>query len=213
MTLLISVDAHPSPSLAAHSHNPWASVGQDWLDGLRLIGHDRTLRLIFAFMAISAVGEGVMGSLFAPFVLQILNGGELGFGSLVSAQAIGGLAGSFAPPPPKRPCRRGATDRLRRTPAAVFDLMTFNYHASPRFCCPGSSSWRSSGSRRRLIVGATTLMQQCTTDAYRGRVLGAITATGACSTLIGTLLGGAIGAGRGSCWCSTSRGSATRWAG
>src|SRR5204862_7980131 len=126
--LLISVDARPAASPAARARNPWASLAHDWLDGLRLVWHERTLRLMFAFMAISAVGEGVMGSLFAPFVLRILHGGELGFGGLVSAQAIGGLVGSFAlaaRPNVLAPARLIGFGALG---PAVFDLLTFNYH-------------------------------------------------------------------------------------
>jgi predicted MFS family arabinose efflux permease len=44
-----------------------------------------------------------------------------------------------------------------------------------------------------LQIGAATLLQSATADEYRGRVLGAIVATGALSTLIGAALGGLLG--------------------
>ena len=44
-----------------------------------------------------------------------------------------------------------------------------------------------------LQIGASTLLQSATADAYRGRVLGAIGATAACATLIGAGLGDPLG--------------------
>ena len=40
----------------------------EWRDGLRQVPRSHVLKVLFGFMAISAVGEGVMGTLFAPFV-------------------------------------------------------------------------------------------------------------------------------------------------
>ncbi len=44
-----------------------------------------------------------------------------------------------------------------------------------------------------LTVGTTTLLQFATSDAYRGRVLGAVGATDALTRLVGAVVGGAAG--------------------
>jgi Na+/melibiose symporter-like transporter len=194
MLCLISVDARPTTTRTTATSNPWVSVWHDWLDGLRMIRDNRTLSLIFVFMAISALGEGAMGALFAPFVIQVLDGGELGYGGLVSAQAVGGLIGSVALAahphvmPPRLLLGLGALG------LAIVDLMTFNYHVLVPGVVPGLILMAIVGVPiAGLVVGGTTLIQLNTTDAYRGRVTGAITATAACSSLVGALVAGAIG--------------------
>jgi MFS family permease len=191
---LIAVDARPPARGASRSVQPWLSVWHDWVDGLRFVRRDRTLGLIFGFLAISSIGEGAMGALFAPFVLRILDGGELGYGALVSAQAVGGLIGSLglaARPKVMAPARLIGFGALG---LATLDLLTFNYHRIIPDLWPGLLFMAVVGIPiAGMVVGATTLFQLRTSDAYRGRVLGASGATVACSALIGALIGGALG--------------------
>jgi MFS family permease len=194
LTALMVVDARPSTTCTLPATNPWASVWHDWLDGLRVVWKSRTLRLIFAFMALSSLGEGVFGSLFAPFVVQVLDGGEVGYGMIVSAQAVGGIIGSFAVaarPSMMAPARLVGIGAVL---LALIDLLTFNYHVVIPGLWPGLVLMAIVGlPAAGMVVGITTLVQYATTDAYRGRVLGAIGATVACTTLIGALIGGATG--------------------
>ena len=48
------------------------------------------------FFAIVSVGEGLLTTLYVPFVTRVLQGSEFTYGALLSAQAIGGLIGSVA---------------------------------------------------------------------------------------------------------------------
>jgi MFS family permease len=196
---LTAIDARPLPHAGSASApderaNPWVAALHQWLDGLRLVPRNRVLTVMFSFMAISAIGEGVMGSLFAPFVTSVLGGDALGYGWIVSAQAIGGITGSllltwrgmFIAPP--RLVSIGALG------LCVFDLMTFNYHVVVGGIWPAMVFMALAGAPiAGMIAGATTLMQLATEDAYRGRILGAYAAVGALSTLIGATLGGVLG--------------------
>ena len=67
----------------------------EWADGLRLAGRQRVLRVVLIFLAVTCVGEGIMATLFAPFVRSVLHGTGPDFGIIVSAQAIGGIAGGL----------------------------------------------------------------------------------------------------------------------
>ena len=69
---------HASPTSAA-----WAVVAQQWLEGLRRVPSSRVLTVMFGFIAISAIGEGVMGSLLAPFVSTVLGGDAPAYGWIV----------------------------------------------------------------------------------------------------------------------------------
>ena len=77
---------------------------------------------------------------------------------------------------------------------SLIDLLTFNYHVLVPGPTPALVLMTVVGVPvAALQIGATTLLQSATADAYRGRVLGAIGATAALSTLIGAGLGGLLG--------------------
>jgi Na+/melibiose symporter-like transporter len=190
----ISADTRPPARVSDGPDRGPLALLDDWLDGLRVIRHDRTLSVVFAFIAISSIGEGVLGALFAPFVLQVLQGGEAGYGALSSAQAVGGLLGSLwltARPnllPPASLLAFGALG------LAIIDGLVFNYHVVLPGLLPGLLLMATVGIPvAALVVGFTTLLQTNTADAYRGRVLGAITTTAALFTLLGSLAGGVLG--------------------
>ena len=199
MIALTTIDGRPLPQAESEGArgsgtNPWTNALHHWLDGLRQVPRNRVLTVLFSFMAVSAIGEGVMGALFAPFVSSVLGGGALGYGWLVSAQAIGGITGSLLVTwrgmllPPPRLVGFGALG------LCLFDLMTFNYHVFVPGLWPGIVFMALVGVPiAGMIAGATTLMQRATEDAYRGRVLGAYGAVSALSTLIGSALGGVFG--------------------
>ena len=67
-----------------------------WQEGLRLVRSQPVPRLLFVFFAITGVGEGLLTTLYVPFVTRVLQGTELTYGALLSAQAVGGLIGSVA---------------------------------------------------------------------------------------------------------------------
>jgi MFS family permease len=190
----ISTDTRPPTRAAEHADVRPHSLVEDWLAGLRVVWHDRTLGLLFAFMAISGIGEGAMASLFAPFVARILDGGDAGYGLMVSAQAVGGLLGSVwltARPGLLSPTRMLG---LGAVGLGLIDLLTFNYSVVIPGLLPGLLLMAIVGVPVAvMVVGRTTLMQTCTTDAYRGRVIGAMMTTTGLATLIGAVGGGLAG--------------------
>ncbi|WP_426566885.1 MFS transporter [Angustibacter sp. McL0619] len=165
----------------------------EWRAGLRIAAGNRTLRILIAFTGVTAVGEGVMGTLFAPFVLDVLHGGPQGYGLVVGVQAIGGIAGGLlvaAYGAHWRPARLFAWG------AAAFgliDLTLFLYplawaHLAPAVVLmvvvgvPGAA----------VVAGETTLLQHATQDAHRGRVLGTVMAIQSAGVLLGAALGGTL---------------------
>jgi len=181
----------PRPANSSPSAASWLGLWREWLDGLRLIGRDRTLATLFAMVAITSVGEGIMSALFVVFVGAVLHAGALELGWLMSAQGAGGLLGGVVV---GALGRRFAPARLLGVSAILFgaiDLAIFNY---PLYI-PGVGL----GIALFVLVGVpavgfttaeNTLFQASVADAYRGRVFGAIGATQGLLMLAGAALAG-----------------------
>jgi MFS family permease len=77
---------------------------------------------------------------------------------------------------------------------SLVDLMIFNYHVLIPGIVPALVLMVVVGAPvAAMLVGYSTLIQQSSTDEYRGRVIGAIGAVGALASLVGTALGGLLG--------------------
>jgi predicted MFS family arabinose efflux permease len=166
----------------------------EWTEGLRLCVAGQAMRLLFVFCLVTGVGEGVMSTLFAPFVSSELGGDGTAYGLIVSSQAIGGIIGGLV-----------AAAIGSRLPAATMwgigafcfglvDLTLFCYplisdSLIPAFVCmiivglPGAFT----------IAGMMTVFQNLTQDGTRGRIFGAITATESVAVLVGITSAGFLG--------------------
>jgi Na+/melibiose symporter-like transporter len=163
----------------------------EWVDGLRAAASQRVLRVIFAFVLVTSVGEGIMGTLFAPFVRDVLHGSAEAYGLIVSVQAIGGIAGGLVA---ASVGHRVSAAHLFGWGSVVFgivDLTMFLYPLVWVEVWPAAACMIVVGVPGALTVaGFMTLFQRCTADAYRGRVFGAM---GLVQSV--AMVGGAVGAG------------------
>lgn len=187
-------------SLAQQSPSPGALARllAEWRDGLAACVQSLSLRVVLTFVAITSVGEGIMGTLFAPFVRDVLHGSGSAYGAIVGIQAVGGIVGGLVV---ASAGERWSAYALFGFGALVFgsiDLALFLYPLVlsgivPALVCmllvgvPGACA----------IAGLMTTFQTATTDRFRGRVWGAITAAQGCALVIGigvaSWLGGAVG--------------------
>jgi MFS family permease len=168
-----------------------ALVGDELRGGLRLTVRHRVLRALMIFALVTSVGEGIMGTLFTPFVEHVLHGSSQEFGLVVAAQAVGGIAGGMV----AASCgHRVRASRLLSWGAIAFglvDLAIFVYPLGYVEVWPAAVGMIIVGIPGALcLAGLITLFQRSSEDSYRGRVFGAI------STLEGvTILAGTLGAG------------------
>ena len=165
-----------------------AAVGADLRAGLRLATRHRTLRLLMIFALVTSVGEGIMGTLFTPFVENVLHGTPQDLGFILAAQAVGGIAGGMAA---AASGHRIPAARLLGLGAVLFglvDLAIFLYPLGYVAVWPAIAGMIVVGLPGALtLAGLITLFQRSSEDAYRGRVFGALSALEGVSVLAGTL--------------------------
>ena len=185
---------HDEASAAEEAGGAIRRLRAEWTEGLRLCVAGQAMRLLFVFCLVTGVGEGIMSTLFAPFVSSELGGDGTAYGLIVSSQAIGGIVGGLV-----------AAAIGSRLPAATMwgvgafffglvDLTLFCYplisdSLIPAFACmivvglPGAFT----------IAGMMTVFQNLTQDGTRGRIFGAITATESVAVLVGITSAGFLG--------------------
>jgi Na+/melibiose symporter-like transporter len=165
-----------------------AGIGNELRDGVRLSVRHRVLRTLMIFALVTSVGEGIMSTLFTPFVEHVLHGSSQEFGLVVAAQAVGGilggaLAAGFG--------HRVRASRLLSCGAIAFglvDLAIFLYPLGYVAVWPAVAGMVIVGLPGALtMAGLMTLFQRSTSDSHRGRIFGALSAVEGVAVLAGTL--------------------------
>jgi predicted MFS family arabinose efflux permease len=165
----------------------------EWIDGLRLSGRERVLRTLLVFLAVVSVGEGTMGTLFAPFVRSVLHGTGAAFGLINAAQAVGGIGGGFLAALLGRRLHPVAALGYAAAAFGAIDLMLFLYPLAWPAVWPATMLIAGAGiAGAFMLTAAITLLQDHTTDRYRGRVFGALGAVEGLSIAIGTIGAGLL---------------------
>ena len=165
-----------------------AQIGMELRDGLRLTAQHRVLRALTTFALVTSVGEGIMSTLFTPFVEHVLHGSSQEFGLVVAAQAIGGIAGGMVA---AASGHRVRASRLLSSGAIAFglvDLAIFLYPLGYVAVWPAVAGMIIVGLPGALtLAGLITLFQRNSEDSYRGRMFGAVSALEGVTVLAGTL--------------------------
>ena len=164
-----------------------------WVEGFTVIRGSRVLVVLVFFFAVSGIGEAVMGTLFAPFVHDVLGGTGRAFGTIMAAQAVGGIVGGLLV----------TAFGHRFSPRALFgwgavafgagDLALFLYPLLSREIWPGIVIIALVGlPGAALFAGMLTIFQTGTDDQVRGRVFGTLTTVQNAAMLFSTLVAGVL---------------------
>ena len=168
-----------------------AQVGAELRDGLQLSARHAVLRALMIFALVTSVGEGIMSTLFTPFVEHVLHGTPQDLGLIVAAQAVGGIVGGIVA---AASGHRARASRLLSYGAIVFglvDLAIFLYPLGYVAVWPAIVGMIIVGLPGALtLAGLITLFQRSSEDSYRGRVFGAVSALEGVTVLVGTLAAG-----------------------
>ena len=168
------------------------------VEGFATIRHRRALVVVMIFLAATGVGEAIMGTLFAPFVHDLLAADAGVFGAIVSAQAVGGILGGVIVSLVGHRFRARTLFGWGAVGFGLLDLALFLYPAAfrgvaeaPPPAWPAMVIIAAVGlPGAALVAGFMTTLQNNTTDRVRGRVFGAVTAAQNATMLGTTLLAG-----------------------
>ncbi|MBA3244391.1 MAG: MFS transporter [Actinobacteria bacterium] len=193
---LISADGRAARASSIGDEAVEAVTGfwREWLAGLRLIRRTRTAAVLVAVAALTGLGEGALITIFVPFVTETLGGDEIDYGLILSAQAVGGLAGAVLI---ARFAAASPAARLLGLGAIGIGLIDVVIFVHPLFV-----DGIALAIALLVVVGLPvaaygaglgTLRQTAVEDAYRGRLLGAYGTTLGLSLLVGTIVAGVLG--------------------
>jgi Na+/melibiose symporter-like transporter len=171
-----------------------ALLRAEWSDGLRMATHQRVLRVILIFLLVTCVGEGIMSTLFAPFVRSVLHGSAADYGFIVSAQAVGGMVGGLIAASVGNRVRASVLLGWGAVAFGAVDLVMFLYPLAWVAVWPAAVFMIVVGLPGALtLAGTMTLMQRNTVGSHRGRVFGALGAVEGIAIVAGTIAAGFLG--------------------
>jgi MFS family permease len=171
-----------------------ATLRREWLAGLAFVRRDRVVAIIFLYWTIAGLGQGVINALFVPFVATVLGGGALAYGTILAAQAVGGLAGSAVVGRFGRHLSPVRLFGLGAIGIGTIDFCTFNAHRVYPGILPPIILMALVGLPDAASgIGYTTLVQTVVPDEFRGRVFGSLMALIALGLLSGAGIAGLLG--------------------
>ncbi len=184
----------PAAGSAAGPVGAVRRVVAEWGEGASTVRRSRVLKVLVAFSLITAVGEGIMGTLLTPYVKDILEGDAATLGTISSAQAVGGILGGFVA---AAAGRRWSARALFGWGAVVFgmvDLAIFLYPVVYVAAWPAVLGMAVVGFPGAVLVAArTTLLQDHSTDDQRGRIFALVFGVTALSLTVGAVTAGFLG--------------------
>jgi MFS family permease len=172
----------------------FAELRADWVEGARVALGSRVIRVLAVFWLITSFGEGIWGTLFAPYVRSVLDGGAEALGLISGIQAVGGVIGGlFA-------ASYGARWRPARMlgfGAIVFGLVDLAIAVYPLgyvHAWPAAALMVVVGLPGAVMsAGMMTLFQQHTDDRERGRVFALLLLVRSTFQVLGSLTAGLLG--------------------
>ena len=180
----VAVEGGADAALAASAG---AAFLHEWRDGMRLIRGDRTLLVIFGVLGLMTFGGTMLDPLSVAWVRDSLDRGPGVYAWLLWTHAVCGIVGTLV----VGMFARAASPRILMGWASVVaglaTFVKFNVPAVPLAVALTALTGFTSvvGS-----VGVDTLLQRAVRDAHRGRVFGALAASGALLSLAGAAAGG-----------------------
>ena len=181
------------PQVQNETIHPWANIGKvwrEWVQGLQLVRKQQLITGIFVVMGVAMIGEGIIEVILAAYVKHVMHGNALELGWLMTAQAIGGIAGSLIIVQLSKVIH---PTRLIPISALIFGsliLVIANFPVLPvvlpviTICGVAVIGF---------FVSMITLLQSNVSDEYRGRIFGALNTVQAIAMLFGMILASGLG--------------------
>ncbi len=172
----------------------FAELRHEWVEGARVALGSRTVRVLATFWLITSFGEGIWGTLFAPYVRSVLHGGPEALGIISGVQAVGGVVGGLFV----------ATFGARWSPRLMLGAGAVAFGVVDLVIALYPLAWVEAWPAGVLMVvvglpgaitsaGMLTLFQQHTDDRERGRAFGLLLLVRSTATVLGSLTAGVLG--------------------
>ena len=189
MIALISLPASATPTKERNkAARPFANVTKvwhEWMEGLELVRKQQLITGIFVVIGVAMVGEGIIEVLIAPFVKQVMHGNALVLGWLMTAQAIGGIAGSLIIVQLSKVIH---PTKLIPLSALIFGPLIIVIVNIPDLAVVLPLITIIGVAAIGFFVSLITLLQSNVADEFRGRVFGALNTVQAITMLFGMIL-------------------------
>jgi MFS family permease len=187
--LVAPVAAPPTPRAVVDAPSAWASFWRDWLDGLRLVGRDRAVAVLFLVFALMTFGGTMLDPLTVAWVRDVLGEGPQVFAWILTVHAATGIAGSLLVGWFGRSFTPRALMGWGSLVAAAALALRYNQSSvALALVLSGVVGFTSVASG----IGAETLVMQTVRDEFRGRVFGSLNATLGLLSLAGAAAGGLL---------------------
>jgi MFS family permease len=145
-------------------------------------------------LLITSTGEGIMGTLFAPYVRHVLHGSGQVYGLISGVQAIGGVAGGFVVAVVGERWSPVTMAWAGSVAFGLVDLAIFLYPVLWVSPWPAVAGMIVVGVPGALVMAGTiTLFQRETSDERRGRVFSLMSLAQAVSVVVGSSVAGLLG--------------------
>jgi MFS family permease len=194
MIALISLPSSASPvqeqKEATHPFANMAKVWHEWAEGLHLVRKQQLITGIFVVIGVAMVGEGIIEVLVAAYVKQVMHGNALVLGWLMTAQAIGGIAGSLIIVQLSKVIH---PTRLIPLSALIFGPLIIVIVNIPVLPVVLPLITIIGVAAIGFFVSLITLLQSNVADEYRGRIFGALNTVQAIAMLFGMILASGLG--------------------
>ena len=194
---MIALISLPSTAIPVHKQTAeirpvesLAKVWHEWREGLRLVKKQQLITGIFVVIGVAMVGEGIIDVLITAFVKQVMHGNALELGWLMTAQAIGGIAGSLIIVQVSKLIH---PTRLIPLSALAFGSLIVVMANIPVLPVVLPLITLAGIAVIGAFVSLLTLLQSNVDDEYRGRIFGALNTVQAITMLFGMVLASGLG--------------------
>lgn len=171
------------------ARSAWAMFWAEWRDGLRLVRADRTIALLFFVLGLMTYGGTMLDPLTVAWVRDVLDAGPQVFSWMLTVHAASGIVGSFFV---GRFGTRLTSRHLMGWSSIVAGAVLVVKYNVPIVALALSLSVINGVTSVASTVGVETLVQRTVPDELRGRVFGALGASGALLSLAGAATGGVL---------------------
>ena len=187
--LIAPISAPPVARVPVQASSAWESFWREWLEGLRLVGSDRTIALLFLVFGLMTFGGTMLDPLTVAWVRDVLGEGPQVFALILTVHAGSGIVGSLLV---GRFGRRFTPRDLIGWGSLVAGAALALRYNIPSVALALAMSAVAGITSVASSVGVETLAMESVRDELRGRVFGSLNATLGFLSLAGATVAGLI---------------------